>query len=255
MAGKLAQQRLSQPNFNAIDPSNRVTMNENGVRAVKSTNNRGVQTKSFLNQIRDTVSDAGGDISKGLKDVGHAITNPSVLVPSDMSNAVNGMKKGLEAARGPTPKSQDNTEQIRNQQQQSYQDFQRNLPGYQRQMQEGLSNVANRSMYQNMRDVDQRNTSRGLGYGGLNEGMQAGEQARSQQNLANQITQGNVGLLDLGNQIQSGAITTGLGQQSNLQQRLNQLYSQRMADYNSQNQQTASMLGLLANAGMMAAMG
>jgi hypothetical protein len=129
-----------------------------------------------------------------------------------------------------------------------------NLPKYQQQMQERLSQQANRGMYDNMRNVEQRNVSRGLGYGGLNEGMKAQAQAQSQQDLANQITNANVGLLDLGNQLQSGAIGTGLGNQADLQQRLNQIYQQQQAQYNAQNQTAGSQMGLLANLAMMAAL-
>ena len=105
-----------------------------------------------------------------------------------------------------------------------------------------------------MRGVEQKNVSRGLGYGNLNEAMKEQQRAQSQQELAGSISNANMGLLDLGNQIRGGAIDTGLGLQRIAQDRLNQIY-QREAAMNRQRQENeGSALGLLAQIGMMAAM-
>lgn len=146
-----------------------------------------------------------------------------------------------------------NAENIMKGQQAQYNEFQQNMPRMQQEISEGLMKRSVRDIAQGQRSATERMSARGLGYGGLAQSQREQVQAQGQQNLANNMAQANQGLLGLGNQIQSGAIQTGLGLQSNLQDYQNSIYQQALARQQAQNQEMGSVLGGLGTIGLMMA--
>lgn len=155
------------------------------------------------------------------------------------------------ASQQPNPMPRDVQDVISGQQQQ-YQEFQNRLPGMQQEISEGLMKRSIRDIAAGQRAATDRMSGRGLGYGGMAQAQREQVQAQGQQALANNMAQANQGLLGLGNQIQSGAIQTGLGAQSNLQDYQNSIYQQALARQAAQNQETGALLGGLGTIGLMA---
>ena len=210
--------------------------------------------------VENTTGIGGGRRIDPVKDltsgVGAFLHNPIDATSQGLTHLIDPLQPSKhENTLGPSPKTpKDTAPEVLAEQQRSYEDFKSNMPRYASQLRENLGKEANRGMYQNMRNVEQRNVSRGLGYGGLNESMKEAERSKSQQALANQVQGANLGLIDLGSQIQSGAIQTGMGMQGDAQQRLNQIYQQQLAKYGADTQAAGSQLGFLANLAMMAAL-
>lgn len=218
---------------------------------------KGVQSKGFFDDVGGAISSglqqAGSDIVKSIQNPGESLQQQIDRIGDAAANIGNaiGIKQEHKNTLQPIKQS-DQTKSILDEQKKAYEDYLKNVPGYRRRLEEGISKEANKSMYQKMRGVEQRNVSRGLGYGALNEAMKEEQRGQSQQELANQITNLNRGLLDLGEQMRTGAIQTGVGMQADVQNRLNQLYQRRMAEYNANTQEAGSFMGLLASLGMMA---
>ena len=154
----------------------------------------------------------------------------------------------------PTPEASPEAAQVLSSQQQAYKDYMSRLPSFQKKMAEGLAQQSMGQLSQTQRGLEQRNVSRGMGYGALNEAMKEQAKSQAQQQLASSIQQGNLGLLGLGEQMQSGIVQTGAGMQSDLQNRMNQIYAQQQAQLQAQNQQAGNVLGLIGQAGIMAAL-
>lgn len=187
----------------------------------------------------------------------YGVKSPTAPTPENYSVAsAYGVKTPPPSqTAGPTPETDEQrTARIQKEQQQASAQYQENLPYYQQKMGENLSQQANQGMYQGMQNIESRNASRGMGYGGLNEGMKEQQRAQSQQGLASSISSANKGLLDLGQQLQTGAINTGLGIQSDLQNRQNLIYQQALQQQQSQNQMMGSYLGLLGQGAMLYAL-
>jgi hypothetical protein len=232
---------------------------------------------SVVNDIGSVANDIG---KTAVQSIGNAIGKgssqtsiPGVSMPNlggdiagfvgDMGTGLSTTLKGIVAGGSPvsgspsqsqpaTPKADPAAIGAQQAQLSASAQYQQNLPMYQQQMAERLSQNANKQTAQQQRSIESKNSARGLGYGALNEGMKAQDAAANQQQLAGQIAGGNQGLLDLGQGIQSGAIQTGLGIQNDLQQRQNQIYQQQLATAQANNSQTNSGLGLLATAAMFA---
>ena len=134
-------------------------------------------------------------------------------------------------------------EEILTEQQKAYKDYMTKLPSFQKKMAEGLAQQSMATMTGQQRGVEQRNVSRGLGYGALNESMKEQVRAQNQQGLASAIEQGNLGLLGLGEQMQAGIVATGGGMQADLQNKYNQIYSQQMAEMQRRSSQLGGLLG------------
>jgi len=222
-------------NVNLTNPLNPISINDSGKSTVKGP-------------------DIIGDTQKAIQNPGESLQQEIDRLGENLYDAAGrlGYKGGEHKETLQPIKQSDEAKGILDEQKKAYETYLKNVPGYRRKLEEGISKEANKSMYQKMRGVEQRNVSRGLGYGALNESMKEEQRGQSQQELANQITNLNRGLLDLGEQMRTGAIQTGVGMQGDVQNRLNQLYQRRMAEYNANTQEAGSFMGLLASLGMMA---
>ena len=159
-------------------------------------------------------------------------------------------QSAINAVQAPT-QAQNDVNSVMAGQQRQYQEFQERLPQMQQEISEGLMKRSIRDIASGQRAATDRMSARGLGYGGLAQAQREQVQAQGQQNLANNMAQANTGLLGLGNQIQSGAIQTGIGLQSNLQDYQNSIYQQALARQAAQNQETGAVLGGLGTIGLM----
>lgn len=174
----------------------------------------------------------------------------------EIGNATLGEASRVIFGRGKKKKQDDigidkGVEDVRAEQQRQYEQFQQSMPNIQRQMQERFSSQANLRAAQGQRQSQEQMSSRGLGYGGLNEAMKQQVTAQEQQRLAGQVGEANRGLLDLGEQLRSGAISTGQGIQNQLQQRQDQIYQQQMARYNADQAIMGNVLGTAATAAIL----
>lgn len=189
--------------------------------------------------------DPVADISRAGREV-IANRTPLGIIASQLDNRA----KSATPSAPPPPTDAENVQKAQIKQ---YEDYKTALPGMQNQLQSRLSQSMNQDIAKGQRNVEERNSARGLGYGGINEGQKGMVAAQGQQDLAGQISGANQGLLDLGNQIQGGAIQTGLGIQGLLQQNADTQYERQRGRQSAQNAQNQALLGLLANAGTMAA--
>lgn len=224
----------------------------------KSSSMRGIQTKkkNFLEEARDTVENATGigggrrvdpiaDISRAGREI-IANRTPLGIIASQLDNRA-------ESATPSAPSPPTDAENVQKAQIKQYEDYKTALPGMQNQLQSRLSQSMNQDIAKGQRNVEEKNSARGLGYGGINEGQKGLVATQGQQDLASQISGANQGLLDLGNQIQGGAIQTGLGIQGLLQQNADTQYERQRARQSAQNAQNQALLGMLTNAATMAA--
>lgn len=155
-----------------------------------------------------------------------------------------GMFNPPKSKKPPTAGPDEQSQQILTEQQKGYQEYMKRLPSFQKQMAEGLAKQSMESMTGQQRQAEQRNVSRGLGYGALNEANKEQIRAQNQQQLASAIQQGNLGLLGLGEQMQAGIVTTGAGMQTDMQNRMNQIYQQQLLEMQKQNQGLANLGGI-----------
>jgi hypothetical protein len=224
----------------------------------KSTAKRGVQTKGWdlAGDIKKGAQSIGSGVDRLVKNPGEAIAGAAQHIAGETTpggKAVKDVTSALQNANRTTP--EDPMAGILRSQQEAYKEYQSKLPEYQQKISENLGQQANIGMHEAQRGVEQRNVSRGLGYGNLNESMKEQERSRSQQQLAGSLSNANVGLLDLGNQIRSGAIQTGQGMQQELQNRQNQVYQRELANQQAQNSAAGNMMGLLGTIGLASAFG
>lgn len=204
--------------------------------------------------LRANLPNIGGNIGESfdqlVKNPGEALTNVFNAATAGMRTSENTLGPGGGIEKNPeSPATPALTAQ-----QSFYEEYKKNLPFYQQQMSERLSKQAHQAMTGQQRNIEQKNVSRGLGYGGLNEGMKEQARAQAQEQLASGLMTGNRGLLDIGQQIQSGTIDTGLGLQNQMQKYQDELYKMQKAHYDSNNATNASMMGSIANLGLLAAL-
>ena len=135
-------------------------------------------------------------------------------------------------------------------QQQQFQamDFRANAPQMQNTLYNQLSADVNQAAGQGIRAVKQKNSSRGLLYGGINAGNEQGVRATASGQLAKGRSAINQGVMETADQIEQGAINTGLQIQNQQQQMQNAIYANAIARMNADNSQTA---GLLSAGGMV----
>lgn len=205
----------------------------------------------------------GGSVGQGIDSL---VKNPTNTIGNVLTAALEGPTKQLgedigisQTGATPTGTPKKTPEEIaaanaQTEQQRASAQYKEKLPYYQSRMAEDLAKESNKQMNKAQREVDERNTSRGLGYGGLNQGMQESIRSNTQGLLAKQTQEMNQGLLDLGQQLDEGTIKTGLGYQQDLQRRQDQIYQQALARQQAQNSMTGSGLGLLASYALMAAL-
>jgi hypothetical protein len=208
---------------------------------------------NFSDQAGTSVGGALGipkQYRQGLGDIGTGLVTGAGPFAGSVARTTGEQMKTPEAPTAPgISQGVSDIQQAQNDQ---YNQYQENLPKMQQQMQEGLTKQANIGVAQGQRSVQEQNSKRGMGYGGVNEGQKQQVAAQGQQQLAGQLAQGNQGLLNMGNEIQAGGMQTGLGIQGQMQQQQNAIYQQALARQQSQNQMVGSGLGLLGSAGLMA---
>lgn len=205
---------------------------------------------------------AGVGIGRGLgmNDRSQQMLGQGLNFTAGLTNPIIGGAQLIDSAMGKEGQAPDSPgidsglSDIQKAQNEQYDQYKQNLPQMQNQMQERLTKQANIGVAQGQHQGEEKMSARGLGYGGLNEGMKQQVASQGQQQLAGQLAGANKGLLDMGTQIQQGGMQTGLGIQGQMQQMQNAIYQQQLARQQSQNQQTGAGLGLLANAGLMGAL-
>ena len=199
-------------------------------------------TQTIGNQV---LHDTGEMIRPFANYAGQQVKDPSS--PSGQVNQVIGNIVDTMQPKPPPPKTPAEL------QADQYSEYQKKLPYMQSQIGEQLTQNANKDINKVQRQVEQGNSVRGMGYGALNEGMKANAAQQGQQQLAGQLASANQGLLDLGNQIQTGAIQTGIGNQGLLQQYQNSIYQQELVKQQANNKDASSLMGILGTAAVLAA--
>ncbi len=134
-------------------------------------------------------------------------------------------------------------------QQQQAQQFRQNLPGMENQAGQQLAQSTNRQMGQNIENVNKYDNSRGLLYGGINQGNQQKQRVNAATSLAAGRTSINDQYNQAANQMDAAAVGTGLAVQQSQQVIQDQIYNQALTNMMNQNQAFGSLLG----AGAMAA--
>ncbi len=121
--------------------------------------------------------------------------------------------------------------------------FRNNLPGLENQMGHNLADSANTSMQGSLDQNAQSNSSRGLLYGGINQGQQQGIRAQTAKSVAQGQSDLNTGLEGAANSMDSSAIQSGFNYQAQQQAMQNQLYKQAMASMASGGAVVGNVLG------------
>lgn len=100
-----------------------------------------------------------------------------------------------------------------------------------------------------------RNSSRGLLYGGINQGQEGQARSAMSEALANQRSSINSNVENEANLLDQQAVQTGVGIQKNAQQVQNDIYSQAMADMNANNAEWGSALSAIGAGAAIVATG
>lgn len=132
-------------------------------------------------------------------------------------------------------------------------EFRSGLPQMQQQMGDQLTKQSGMQMQQNLRGLNEDDSSRGLLYGGLHQGKEARVRGGAQANLAGAMTHMNSGLQNSANSIDQQAIQTGLGVQQFQQQQQNQIYSRALAEMSASNAFTGNIIGTGIATGLLMA--
>lgn len=140
---------------------------------------------------------------------------------------------------------------MQQQQQQQAQQFRANLPQNEQMMFQNAAQNANRQLGQNLNNINQNSNSRGLMYGGINQGLQAKERANTQVQLAQTRENINDQMNNAANQMDAAAIGTGMAIQQSQQSIQDQIYNQALMNMMNQNQSFGSVLGAGAMIGAM----
>lgn len=194
------------------------------------------------------------EVDRAVENTQAYIKNPGEALQQDINRQIGDIKRPFQQQDAgeiniPVPGRQVEQpvpeQDILTEQQKGYQDYMKRLPSFQKQMAEGLAKQSMQTMTGQQRQAEQRNVSRGLGYGALNEANKEQIRAQNQQQLVSAIQQGNLGLLGLGEQMQSGIVSTGKGMQADAQNRMNIIYNQQMAELQRQASQTSGLFGLI----------
>lgn len=154
--------------------------------------------------------------------------------------ATQGMWGMMEPGASPdAPGVNPNLAKVQQAQVGAYNQFTQNMP----QMQNQMGNQARAGFNQQAGTQIQRNratnSSRGLLYGGINQGQEAGIRGQAAVKSANAQGTINAGLLNSQSQLQGNAVNTGLAINQNQQQIQNDIYQQALA----QMQASAGMFG------------
>lgn len=188
---------------------------------------------------------ARSDIGKFLgSDVG-AILTPGLSLPATMA----GITKHVEDPP-PPPGIDPSLENIKNQQIDQAKNFRADLGNKKSLMSQNLRGQANEQLQSNLGAVRSKNSARGLLYGGLNQSEEGSERARSSAGLGRAIQSSNTALENAADTLDSNAIETARGVQQSQQQIQNDIYSQAMAQLNSQNAMTSNIMSTAATIGL-----
>lgn len=210
--------------------------------------------------IAETISNVGRDVGNAIGgDVGQVIGTATTgaftgtgLLGGIATNALtDSMKPGkkseaLERGARVNPA----LDRYKAEQQAYAEKFQKELPQMQAKMAQDLSRDAHRRMTSQIRETNQGNFSRGLGYGGVNEGQKQAVRSESQSQLAGKIAGANASLENASNTLNAQAVETGLGVQQTQQQIQNQIYQQQLSNQQAQNAITGSITGAGLLAGL-----
>jgi hypothetical protein len=128
--------------------------------------------------------------------------------------------------------------------------FRSNIPQLQQQLGQQFRVDANSQMNQGIHNIEQNNSNRGLLYGGLNQGQEAQQRARTQVAVAGGIKGINNDLYQAANTLDAQAVGNGVGVQQTQQAIANDAYSRAMTQMNAED----SMVGNAAGTGLLAYM-
>jgi hypothetical protein len=127
--------------------------------------------------------------------------------------------------------------------------FRQNLGSNEQKAFENFGQAQNQSMNQNLHNVNQSNSARGLLYGGVNQGQQQAVRAQGQVALAKGRASINDQYNQAANQMDASAVGNGVAVQQYQQGIQDQIYNQALMQMMSQNAAFGSLMG----AGGMAA--
>lgn len=207
----------------------------------------GGTVSQIANTVANPIGAVGGAVGTaitGNRDVGrytNFMMNPGgAAAGAGGAQAIGAMSP---ISQPPPPETPQTLNELKKNQLEYANQFQAQLPQMQKQMAEQLSTNANKSMNAQLKQVNQRNSARGLAYGGVNEGQQQNVRSQSQGALAESIKNSNAGLLNASNTLNAQALETGVGIQQTQQAIQNQIYQQQLANMNANNAITGSMMG------------
>lgn len=144
-------------------------------------------------------------------------------------------------------RQQDDASKAQSAQQYGAQQFRQNIGQTENNLYNQAASSVNQNMNAGIKNTQQQNSRRGLLYGGVNAGGEAGVRANASNNLASARSNINSGVENAANQMDQGAINTGIAIQQEQQQIQNTIYADAMAKMNNSN---AGIGGLLGAAGM-----
>jgi hypothetical protein len=127
--------------------------------------------------------------------------------------------------------------------------FRQNLGSNEQKAFENFGQAQNKSMNQDLHNVNQSNSARGLLYGGVNQGQQQAVRAQGQVNLAKGRASINDQYNQAANQMDASAVGNGVAVQQYQQGIQDQIYNQALMQMMSKN----AAFGSLMSAGGMAA--
>jgi hypothetical protein len=142
---------------------------------------------------------------------------------------------------------------LQTQQQTNATNFRNNIPQMEQSMGEQLKASANQTMGQQLGGLGSYNSSRGMGYGGVNQGQQQRVRSAAQSGVAQGQSNINAGLQNAANTLDAEAVNTGLGIQQTQQSIQNNIYSQAMTQMNANNSMVGGFLGTGLLAGLVLA--
>lgn len=200
------------------------------------------------------------DVGNGINDISHAGQNVlgtsgrffSGLARGDAKKAFGDVKNDLmgeDQAAPAAPGPDQGLTDIKNEQIKNAQQFRSNLPTLKNNMSEGLRVNQNQNMSGQLGQAKESQNRRGLLYGGMAQGQNAGIRSNAASNLAGAISQSNNALENAANTLDAQAIDTAHGIQQNQQAIQDNIYAQAQARLNGQN----SMIGNLASTAALAA--
>ena len=150
----------------------------------------------------------------------------------------------------PMPGVDQNAKALQKSQREYAQGFRADLPGVKNQMATQLAQDSQSQLQDDLKASRSSASSRGLLYGGIQQGNEGRQRQQAQRGLLGGISASNLGLDESANQMDAAAVQTGVNMQQQQQNMQNMVYQNALAKMNGQNQVAGSMI----TAGAMAAM-